>query len=55
MSSEEVLCFRNICNAAIDELVPLETTIISNSSEDEFFIFNESNILQQSNADTEFV
>jgi len=55
MSSEEVLRLRNLCNAAIDELLPLETTIISNSSEDEFFIFNESNILQQSNVDTELI
>lgn len=37
-----------------DELIPLETTIISNSSEGEFFIFNESN-LQQSNVDTELI
>ncbi|XP_011868497.1 PREDICTED: uncharacterized protein LOC105562341 [Vollenhovia emeryi] len=55
MSCEEVSRFRNLCNAAIDELVPLETTIISNSSKDEFFIFNESNSLQQSNSDSELV
>ncbi|RLU27373.1 hypothetical protein DMN91_001175 [Ooceraea biroi] len=55
MSSEEELRFQNLCNAAIDELVPLEVTSISNSSEDEFFIFNGSNILQQSNTDTELI
>lgn len=54
MSSEEELRFRNLCNVAIDELVPLETTIISDSSEDEFFILNVSN-MQQSNTDTELV